>query len=146
MGLQVRHVDGERRALRIEQGKGAKDWMVILSDTWLSRLREYWRQYRPWARLVPGPRPDEALSMGTARKVYRCAKAGAGIEKVGGIHALRHAYATHQLEAGMPVHELQHLLGHNNIHSTLRYVHWMPSYRERQGGDADLLQALESGR
>jgi integrase/recombinase XerD len=146
VALQVRHVDGERRLLRIEQGKGAKDRMVILSDTLLERLRAYWRQYRPWAWLFPGQRPDEALSIGTAQKVYRFAKARAGIEKVGGIHALRHAYATHQLEAGMPVHELQRLLGHNNIHSTLRYVHWMPSYRERQGGHADLLRALESGR
>ena len=43
-----------------------------------------------------------------------------GIDKHGGIHALRHAYATHQLEAGMPVYQLQRLLGHQNIRTTLR--------------------------
>jgi site-specific recombinase XerD len=40
------------------------------------------------------------------------------VEKIGGIHGLRHAYATHQLEAGLPVHRLQRLLGHQDIHST----------------------------
>ena len=78
-----------QRTRSIEQGKGTKDRMVILAETLLERLRAYRRQYRPWAWLFPGQRPDEALSMGTAQKVYRCAKARAGIEKVGGIHALQ---------------------------------------------------------
>lgn len=70
------------------------------------------------------------------------AKCRAGIDKVGGIHSLRHAYATHQLEAGLPVHQLQQLLGHRDIRTTLRYVHWIPRYREGQGG-TDLMAALE---
>ena len=60
--------------------------------------------------------------------------------KVGGIHSLRHAYATHQLEAGMPVHQLQRLLGHNNLQSTMRYLHWVPSHQHAAG--MDLLAAL----
>jgi integrase len=51
----------------------------------------------------------------------------------------RHAYATHQLEAGLPVHQL---LGHQNLQSTLRYVHWVPGYQEGQSG-IDLIAALE---
>lgn len=66
----------------------------------------------------------------------------AGILKVGGIHSLRHAYATHQLENGLPVHRLQQQLGHQSIQSTLRYVHWAPN---TQGGNTgtDLIAALE---
>ena len=60
---------------------------------------------------------------------------------MGGIHSLRHAYATHQLAAGMPVHQLQKLLGHNNLRSTLQYVHWIPQYNE--GNGIDLIKALE---
>jgi site-specific recombinase XerD len=74
--------------------------------------------------------------------VFTRAKRRAGIDKVGGIHSLRHAYATHQLEAGMPVHQLQRLLGHQNIHSTLRYVHWVPGHQEGRCG-VDLIEALE---
>jgi len=122
VALQVRHIDGERHLLRVEQGKGAKERMVIVSETLLERLRAYWRVYRPAMWLFPGQCPELALSIETAQRVFTRAKARAGIEKVDGIHSLRHAYATHQLEAGLPVHALQRLLGHTSIHSTLRYV------------------------
>ena len=50
--------------------------------------------------------------------------------------------ATHQLEAGMPVHQLQRLLGHNDIHTTMRYVHWLPHLQADVRG-TDLLKDLE---
>jgi integrase/recombinase XerD len=142
MGLKVRHIDGERHLLRVEQGKGAKDRQVLVSEALLDRLRAYWRSYRPSEWLFPGPDPNVALGVSTAQRVFTRAKCRAGVEKVGGIHSLRHAYATHQLEAGLPVHQLQRLLGHQNLQSTLRYVHWVPRYREGQSG-TDLIAALE---
>ena len=54
----------------------------------------------------------------------------------------RYAYATHQLQAGLLIHQLQRLLGHQNIQSTLRYVHWVPNYREGTNA-ADLVAELE---
>ena len=146
VALQVRHIDGERGLVRIEQGKGAKDRMVVVSDALLERLRTYWQLYRPGKWLFPGRRPDVALGVTSVQKVFRRAKQRAGVDKVGGIHSLRHAYATHQLEAGLPVHVLQHQLGHGNIHSTLRYAHWVPNHRESATTPRDLLGALESGR
>ncbi|WP_280550048.1 MULTISPECIES: tyrosine-type recombinase/integrase [unclassified Halomonas] len=43
------------------------------------------------------------------QKAFTQAKRLAGVERIGGIHSLRHAYATHVLEQGMPVHQLQRL-------------------------------------
>jgi site-specific recombinase XerD len=140
--LKVRHIDGERRLLRIEQGKGAKDRQVIVSEALLQRLRAYWRCYHPVEWLFQGQDPLAPMGIATAQKVFTAAKRRAGVEKVGGIHSLRHAYATHQLEAGRAVHQLQRLLGHHDIHSTLRYVHWVPNYREGQN-PIDLIAALE---
>jgi site-specific recombinase XerD len=142
--LKVRHIDGERRLLRIEQGKGAKDRQVIVSETLLEKLRSYWRCYHPVEWLFSGQDPLAPMGIATAQKVFTAAKRRAGVEKVGGIHGLRHAYATHQLEAGRAVHQLQRLLGHHDIHSTLRYVHWVPNYREGQN-PIDLIAALEVG-
>jgi len=142
VALKVRDIDSERQLLRIEQGKGAKDRPVILSPSLLERLRDYWRRYHPTLWLFPRRDTDVALDVSTPQKVFTAAKRRAGIDKVGGIHSLRHAYATHQLEAGLPVHQLQRLLGHQNIHSTLRYVHWVPGYKEGQRG-TDLIAALE---
>jgi integrase/recombinase XerD len=141
--LKLRHIDSERGLLRIEQGKGAKDRHVILPPALLASLRTYWRTQRSKVWLFPNEQhPDEPLSICTPQKVFRRAKQRAGIDKVGGIHSLRHAYASHQLQAGMPVQQLQYQLGHRSIQSTLRYVHWVFSDSQRDQGGADLISAL----
>jgi integrase len=146
VGVRVRHVDGERRALRIEQGKGRKDRHVALGEQLLVALRAYWRRFRPGDWLFPSAHaPDTPVSESTACKVYHGARARAGIDKPGGIHSLRHAYATHQLEAGMPIHQLQYQLGHTSLRTTQRYLHWVPGAGSSQGGARDLIAALEVG-
>jgi integrase/recombinase XerD len=142
VAVRVRHLDGERGLLRIEQGKGAKDRLVTLAPGLLAALRHYWRRYRPGDWLFPSGRaPDTPISVTTAQKVFLSAKRKSGIAKDGGIHSLRHAYATHQLEQGLPVHQLQRLLGHGNLQSTMRYVHWVPGMGG-SGAHADLIGAL----
>lgn len=144
VAVRVRDIDGERRLLRIEQGKGAKDRMAILSPALLARLRAYWMQHHPADWLFPNAqRPSRPLSISTAQKVFAQAKRKARIDKAGGIHSLRHAYATHQLENGLAVHQLQRLLGHGHLQSTLRYVHWVPGAHREGRGHADLLAGLE---
>jgi site-specific recombinase XerD len=145
VALKVRHIDGERRLLRVEQGKGGRDRSVILSPQLLEQLRGYWRQFHPHDWLFPGHSPDGSLCHSTVQRLYVRAKAKAGVEKHGGIHALRHAYATHQLEGGMPVHQLQQQLGHQDIHSTLRYLHWVPNCNEAQAHWVDLIAQLGGG-
>lgn len=144
VSVRVRHIDGERQLLRVEQGKGAKDRLVVLPPGLLQRLRLYWRLYRPVDWLFPRTgHPEQHLSVTTAQKSYTRAKARGGVMKAGGIHGLRHAYATHQLEQGLAVHRLQRLLGHGQLQSTLRYVHWIPGRRAEGVEVADLLGALE---
>lgn len=143
VALQVRDIDGERHLLRVRQGKGAKDRLVPVAATLLGQLREYYRLFRPQPWLFPSAyAPEQPLSITTAQRVFTTAKARAGVTKVGGIHGLRHAYATHQLEGGLPVHRLQRLLGHQNLHSTQRYVHRVADGPERERRDRDLLAAL----
>ena len=143
VAVKVRHLDGERHLLHVEQGKGAKDRAVIMSPTLLAHLRHYWQEYRPHDWLFPGQQPRDALGLQSAQRVFTAAKRAAAIDKIGGIHSLRHAYATHQLEAGVPVHQLQRLLGHHSLQSTLRYVHWIVGYRPAEVASRDLLAALE---
>jgi integrase len=140
LAVRVADIDGERKLLRIDQGKGAKDRMVALSPTLLEQLRAYWRRYRPQEWLFAGRR-GLPLSPTSLQKAFTRAKGKAGVRKLGGIHALRHAYATHQLAAGLPLERLQRLLGHQSIQTTLRYVHWLPSAREGEG-ELDLIAKL----
>lgn len=142
VALKTRDIDGERKLLRVTQGKGNRDRAVVLSDQLLSDLRQYWCSQRPHNWLFPGADPNTALSIQSAQRLFKQRKARAAIDKAGGIHSLRHAYATHQLQAGMPLNELQHQLGHSHIRTTLRYVHWVPNCRQNSTQGTDLMAML----
>ncbi len=143
VAVRVRDIDGERAQLRVEQGKGHKDRRVTISPHLLQRLRHYWQAHHPVHWLFPSEqRPEQAISISCAQRVYGHAKRQAQIDKRGGIHALRHAYATHQLENGLSVVRLKDELGHKDLHTTLRYLHWVPDSQRGQGQD-DLLAQLE---
>lgn len=121
--LRVSDIDSQRMALRIEQGKGARDRYSLLPPPLLAALRQYWRQYRPRIWLFPGRHADQPIHPTLAQKWFYAAKRRAGVSKRTGIHGLRHAFATHLVEAGVDVPTLQVLLGHRAIGTTMRYVH-----------------------
>jgi site-specific recombinase XerD len=139
VGLQVPHLDSARMVIRIEQGKGRCDRYALLSERLLTELRAYWRVFRsaPW--LFPSHRPNRPICIRTASRAYHAAKARAGITKRGGIHSLRHAFATHLVEAGVDLHTVQCLLGHRHIETTTRYLHLAPHALARRGAPCDLL-------
>ncbi len=121
--LRVADLDSDRMTIRVEQGKGAKDRYTLLSPRLLAELRRYWMFYRPKLWLFTNRRGLDPISDGTVQKIYHHAKVRARIAKEGGIHSLRHAFATHLLEAGVDIHTIQRLLGHGHISTTLRYFH-----------------------
>ena len=121
--LKVADIDSARMMLRVEGGKGGRDRYTLLSPRLLDLLRTYWRDARPGEWLFPmrdGARPIDSAQ---AQKMYYAAKRVAGVAKQGGIHALRHAFATHLLEAGVDVHTIQRLMGHTALATTARYCH-----------------------
>jgi len=142
VALKVRHLDGENQRMRIEQGKGQKDRYVMISPELLRQLRFYWQRFRPKQWLFEHRDEERPLAIQTVQRVFRIAKQRAKINKIGGIHSLRHAYATHQLQGGLPVHQLQSMLGHQDLRTTLRYVHWVPDYKA-QAQHVDLIASLE---
>ena len=121
--LTIAHIDSHRMCLRVEQGKRQKDREALLSPGLLEDLRAYWRAYRPASWLFPGQDGTHPLARKTAYLIFQRAKARAGIAKPGGLHLLRHAFATHLLEAGVDLHTIQQLMGHTAIRTTLRYFH-----------------------
>jgi integrase len=110
--------------IRVEQGKGNKDRYSLLSPRLLKDLRHYWQMDRPPVWLFPSLRsPERAMNPHTAQRIYYAARDRAQITKRCGIHGLRHAFATHLLEAGTDVHTIQRLMGHSDIQTTMRYFH-----------------------
>lgn len=120
--LKITDIDSDRMMIRVNQGKGNKDRYTLLSPRLLQGLRDYWRQYHSATWLFPGQNPARPLDRSSAARVFDAAKEKAGIHKVGGIHSLRHAFATHLLEAGVEARTIQILMGHRSILSTMRYL------------------------
>ena len=141
VNLKVSDIDGQRQLLKVCQGKGAKDRLVIIPPSLLNLLRHYWLKYHPqtWLFGVYYHGNTYPLGVSTVRKTLKKAALAAGITKPCSPHSLRHAYATHQLAAGMLLNQLQHQLGHKSIKTTERYLHWSPELGHK-GGDllADL--------
>ena len=121
--LKITDLDSERMAIRVEQGKGKKDRYTLLAHDLLPELRVYWKRYRPAPYLFSNKGGDSHISRMTAWRIYNHAKSQAGITKAGGVHALRHAFATHLLESGVDLYTIQRLLGHASIRTTMRYLH-----------------------
>jgi integrase/recombinase XerD len=119
--LRVTDIDSARMTIRVEQGKGGKDRYTVLSAHLLAALRAYWKAEHPAAWLFPARGGDRPMHETSLQKAYQTAKLRAGIKKPGGIHGLRHAFATHLLEAGVDIHTIQRLLGHGSISTTTRY-------------------------
>lgn len=121
--LRPEHIDRNRMSLRIEQGKGRKDRETILSKYFLEELEIYWRIYRPEKWLFFGRDKSKAIPVESVQKIYHKAKKKAGISKGKGIHTLRHCFATHLVEQGVPIHVIQRFLGHSSIAMTSIYLH-----------------------
>jgi integrase/recombinase XerD len=152
--LRVRDIDSapDRMCLRVVQGKGAVDRCTLLSPTLLGLLREHCRRYGCHRReadwLFFNARSGEPVSVSCVQRSFAAAKREAGITKGGSTHTLRHCCATPLLEAGVDLHTICRLLGHQHIETTQRYLHLIsPQFKPPSSSDPlDLLAALPRGR
>lgn len=144
--LRVSDIDSSRMMLRVVCGKGARDRYSLLSSQLLDTLRHYWRVVHLQTWLFPRKSdPDHCIDINTAQRMYYRAKKRAGITKQGGIHSLRHAFATHLLESGVDIHTIQRLMGHGHMSTTSRYFH-LKEQLAATGSPLDLLRPVDSAR
>jgi site-specific recombinase XerD len=123
--LQVADIESapDRMCLKVRQGKGGKDRYTLLPARLLALLRQHWLERRPAIWLFPNPAGDGPIGVQAAQRMYWAAAEAAGIGNAAGIHTLRHCFATHLLEAGVDIHTIQRLLGHEHVGTTMRYFH-----------------------
>ena len=126
--VRVSDIDSQRMLIRVEQGKGKKDRYTLLSPRLLVELRHYYGIYRPAEWLFTDRRRPAPMDPRSASRIYQAAKRRAGIHKTGGIHTLRHSFATHLLESGIDVVSIQRLLGHARVETTAHYLHVTPQH------------------
>jgi integrase len=129
--LEVRDVDAERMLLHIRAGKGNQDRYVPLPERTLLLLREQWKSHRHPVLLFPakghsgqGARTaTEPMCRTTLQRAFRLALKASAVTKHAHIHTLRHSYATHMLEQGENLRQIQVNLGHRSPVVTAVYTH-----------------------
>jgi len=139
IGLEVDAVDLEAGTVRC-LGKGNKERILPLYERAREALVAYLENGR--ARLLRG-RDERALFINhlgqplTRQGLWLIVKeyaAAAGIERRVTPHTLRHSFATHMLDGGAGLREVQQLLGHTNISSTQVYTE-ISTRRKREAYD-----------
>jgi integrase len=128
--LRVKDIDFSTGTITIRAGKGKKDRYVPLSEHLIRGLKKYILAEQPKDWLFNG-QPlagraggdfDSRYSQRGVQWVIKQASKQAGIQKEVHVHSLRHTFATHLLEDGVDIVTLKHLLGHENIETTLLYL------------------------
>jgi integrase len=135
----------ERLRLHFDQDGG---WVVALPHAYGVKNpgaeREWCWQYIFSARgLAADPRDGRLkrhhIFEKTVQHAVKLALAVAGVTKKAGTHTFRHSFATHLLEAGVPIYDVQKLLGHSRVETTMIYNHVAAPVEKRIASPLDRL-------
>lgn len=123
LSLDVAHLGNED--FLIVRGKGNKERQVPM----LKPISEEITRYRASCPFADTPdRPvfvgerGGRLHQGVAQKAMRDLRRAVGLPETATPHALRHSFATHLLQNGANLREIQELLGHASLSTTQRYT------------------------
>ena len=120
--LKVNDIDWDRKMIRIN-GKGSKQRDIPLDDCFVEPFKTYLSANPGLIYLLEGREKGKPYPPRTIQRIYDNACEKAGIIRKGGIHSLRHSFATHLLEQGVDINKITILLGHSSVKTTQIYIH-----------------------
>ena len=146
--VKVTDIDRDRMQLHV-RGKGSKDRYVPIPSAVLPLLEACWRSHRNPVWLFPfvgrgaryGAIADRYVPRNTVQLALRNAYKEAGVTKKVSVHSLRHAYATHLLEAGVSLRQIQYWMGHSSAAMTAHYAQLTSQSTEASGKILDVLMS-----
>ena len=133
-------IDRNRLQIRVRKGKGAKDRYIRIPPTLVAILTQYYRRLKPQKFLFNGYTKGQRYCPSSGQWTMRQARKNANITKQASVHTLRHAYATHHLEAGTDLVYLKKQLGHKHLKTTERYIHLCAHRKTKVIHPIDLIQ------
>lgn len=124
INLKAQDIDFRNSFGFVRKGKGSKDRIFILSEKLKNPLKDLVEKEGIEEKnfLFRSGRNDQ-YSQRTVQQIIKMGSRKAGIKKRVTPHTLRHSFATHLIEDGCSVSEVQALLGHKSPETTMVYVH-----------------------
>ena len=121
--LRAGDIEFDRQVIRVVEGKGRKDRLVMLPHSFHALLRTAVAHLPAAGFLFPSPDEEgRHVSPRTIELAMALTCRLAGIAKPATPHTLRHAFATHLLESGTDIRFIQKLLGHAKLETTTIYA------------------------
>lgn len=135
VGLGLDDLDLQERLVRVT-GKGSKERVVPINERSAQRLREVIKDRHKFKPSVLDEDAQKALFLSnrgrriSGRRVEKIVEEL--VERIGlsrkiSPHTLRHSFATHLLDSGMPIRTIKELLGHESLSTTQKYTHTSPA-------------------
>ncbi|OGP72380.1 MAG: tyrosine recombinase XerC [Deltaproteobacteria bacterium RBG_16_50_11] len=124
VGLNSNQLDLELGIVRV-MGKGRKERMVPVGKKAVEAVKTYLEERRTLESETPlfvNARGGRLTARSVGRLVKQYTRRSGIIRKVSP-HTLRHTFATHLLDAGADIREIQEMLGHASLSTTQRYTH-----------------------
>lgn len=136
--LAPSQIDSARMCVEVRDAKG-DDRLIPLAESTLLLLRKWWKTHRnpQWVFPAPGrdgkraPSATQPVSETTVQGALRRTAKKLKMAKHVHPHTFRHSYATHLIEAGVPIQHVQQCLGHRSLVTTMIYLHVTESGREK---------------
>lgn len=147
--LKCSDINKQTSLLHVRRGKGDKDRFIPVPERTLQILREMWRNHHHPELLFPAyyvntrlPQKhygvkNKPFSAGVIATHFKAALRASGYKGKATVHTLRHSYATHMLEAGVPLFTVKSYLGHKCLSSTMVYLHCTEKMRRDSAGAVD---------
>ena len=133
VNIQLSNIYFDEEYMKVT-GKGDKERLVPLSKESVKQIRD-WLIYRNELEIKKGyedflflNRRGAPLTRVMIFTIIKDLASKAGIEKNISPHTFRHTFATHLLEGGANLRDIQQLLGHESILTTEIYTHLNSDY------------------